>query len=276
MAMKVGLLHPGAMGVTVGQTLMASGHSVLWVPAGRSDATRRRAEEGAFEACGDLAELAARAAVVVSVCPPEQAAAQARAVAESGFGGLYLDANAIAPASALALGAAFGERFVDGGVIGPPAREPGTTRLYLSGPRAAELAALFSAGPLQAMDLAAPAGDASALKMCYAAYSKGAAALLLNVRALAQQQGVEQTLLAEWALSQPGLAERCELTARAVAPKAWRFTAEMAEIAATFEAAGLSGAFHDGARAVYERLVPFKTASTSELTEVLAALRGPE
>jgi len=269
---KVGLLHPGAMGVTVGQALCAGGHRVYWLPAGRSAATRQRADDAAFEACPGLEALAATADLIVSVCPPEHAAEQARAVADSGFGGLYLDANAVAPASALALGAAFGERFIDGALIGPPAREAGTTRLYLSGPRAAELSALFAAGPLQAVDLQAPAGDASALKMCYAAYSKGVAALLLNVRALARRQGVEAALLAEWTTSQPGLAEGSEQTARAVAPKAWRFRAEMAEIAATFEAAGLPGEFHTGAEAVYQRLASLKAETAAELSQVLAAL----
>ena len=108
--------------------------------------------------------------------------------------------------------------------------------------------------------------------MCYAAYTKGASALLLAIRTLAEAEGVTEALLAEWSRSQPGLAERSERSAQAVSPKAWRFAGEMREIAATFEAANLPGGFHQAAAAVYERLANLKNADDARIADVVQRL----
>ena len=126
------------------------------------------------------------------------------------FGGLYLDANAISPATAgevAAIVAAGGAGFADGGIIGPPPVAPGLTRLYLSGPRAGEVQALFGGTDVDAR-VVPPPGSASAVKMAYASWTKGSAALLLAARALARAEGVEPVLLEEWGISQPGLEQR--------------------------------------------------------------------
>ena len=149
--MRIALLHPGEMGVSVGLALQASGHEVIWCRAGRSAATRARAQT--FTALDTMEEVARSCEGCLSVCPPGDALTQARAVAQTGFNGVYVDANAVAPATAAAVGALFPGRFVDGGIIGPPAQEPGSTRLYLSGERSAEVAGWFTAGPLEALDL---------------------------------------------------------------------------------------------------------------------------
>ena len=94
----VGLLHPGEMGSAVGATLVAGGARVLWSPEGRRPATRTRAAELGLEDGGSLSRVAAAAGVIVSVTPPHAALAQARAVAALGFRGIYVDANAVAPA----------------------------------------------------------------------------------------------------------------------------------------------------------------------------------
>src|SRR4029077_9906611 len=139
----IGLLHPGEMGAAVGKCLAGAGHRVLWVPEGRGAATKERAEAAGLTGVA-LAEIVTRSDVIVSVCPPHVARDVARQVA--GFRGLYLDANAISPANAgevAAIVAAGGAGYVDGGIIGPPPVAPGLTRLYLSGPRAPEVQALF-------------------------------------------------------------------------------------------------------------------------------------
>ncbi|MFU8814434.1 MAG: DUF1932 domain-containing protein, partial [Pseudomonadales bacterium] len=272
--MIIALLHPGAMGVSVGRTLQASGHRVRWLTAERSAATRGRAEAAGFEPHRDLDGLLDGAAAVLSVCPPGEAAAVAQVVHDAGFAGVFIDANAVAPATARGIAALFGDRFVDGGIIGPPAAHPGSTRLYLSGADAMAVADWFGAGPLQAIALAGPPGAASALKMCYAAFTKGSAALLLAVRALAQAEGVTPALLEEWALSQPGLAERSEATAQGTAGKAWRFVGEMKEIASTFEAARLPGEFHHGAAEIYHRMAGLKQLDEVSMADVLAQLLG--
>ena len=256
--MNVALLHPGEMGVSVGAALAAGGVSVCWCPRGRSAQTHDRAAAVGLTAVDDFAELIAGADAVVSVCPPDQALPVARSVAQQSFDGLYVDANAVSPATASAVGGRFGSRYVDGGLIGPPAVQAGTTRLYLSGAKADAVAGWFSGSVLEAVAIGRDPGAASALKMCYAAYTKGLSALLLNVNALAAASGVTEALLAEWDRSQPGLAERAARSAQATARKAWRFEGEMREIARTFTDAGLPGDFHEAAAEIYRRMAPLK------------------
>ncbi len=268
----VGLLHPGEMGAAVGQCLTGSGHQVLWAAQRRSPATRERAEAAGLTASA-MADIAARSAVVLSVCPPHAALQVAREVAGAGFGGLYVDANAISPASARevagVVGAA-GADYVDGGIIGTPPVTPGFIRFYLSGPRAQEVRALFGGSPADVRVIGdAPETAASAVKMAYASWTKGTAAMVLAARALARAEGVEDTLLAEWALSQPGLAARTERAAGSAASKGWRWVAEMEEIAATMAAAGLPDGFHLAAAEIYRRSPHDADAS---LEAVLAAL----
>jgi 3-hydroxyisobutyrate dehydrogenase-like beta-hydroxyacid dehydrogenase len=250
--MTIGLLHPGEMGAAVGQCLTAAGHQVLWVPDGRSAATRKRAAEAGLDECG-WAEMAARSDVIMSVCPPAYALDVARQV--SGFGGLYLDANAISPATAgevAVIVTAGGASYVDGGIIGTPPVAPGFIRLYLSGDRAGEVRALFEGSAADARLVAAP-GTASAVKMAYASWTKGSAALLLAARALARAEGVESVLLEEWGISQPGLERRSGAATGSAAAKGWRWVAEMEEIAAAMAAAGLPDGFHRAAAEIYRR-----------------------
>ena len=207
MATNVGILHPGAMGVSIAATMANSGYTVWWASEGRSEASRARAAEQQFQDAGSLAELCARCAVIVSVCPPHAAAATADAVIAQGWRGLYLDANAIAPNNAQRIGAAIsaaGGTFVDGSIIGGPAWEPGKTWLYLSGAAADEMAAYFAAGPLETEVIGGEIGKASALKMCFAANTKGAMALLCAVAAAAEQLGVRDELERQWSRWEAG------------------------------------------------------------------------
>ena len=121
-----------------------------------------------------------------------------------------------------------GANYVDGGIVGPPARSSGTTRRYLSGPGAVDVVAWFSRGFGETVVLGEGLAEASALKMCYAAYTKGSRALILAVRAVAEHVGITASLLAEWARAQRGLPERSEHVALNTAAKAWRFVGEVA------------------------------------------------
>jgi hypothetical protein len=274
----IGLLHPGEMGAAVAACLTGRGYQVLWVPAGRGPATRARAAAAGLtaaagpDAAGQAADLARRADIILSICPPHAALPTARAVAAAGFTGVYVDANAISPGTAeqvRAIAGAAGARYVDGGIIGLPpppvageAASPGGTRLYLAaGPEggdeggpAAQVAVLFEGTPLTPEILRNENRTAaSALKMAYASWTKGSAALLLAARALARAEGVEDSLLAEWSLSQPGLAGRSLGAARSAAAKGWRWVGEMEEIAASMTADGLPGGFHQAAAEVFRR-----------------------
>ena len=135
-APRIGILHPGEMGVSVAATLRNAGHSVLWASAGRSPQTRARAAQHHLKDVQSVQALCEQCSLIVSVCPPSAAETVAEAVAAQGFQGIYLDANAIAPQTTVRIAEklqAAGIRFVDGGIIGGPAWEPGRTWLYLSG-----------------------------------------------------------------------------------------------------------------------------------------------
>jgi 3-hydroxyisobutyrate dehydrogenase-like beta-hydroxyacid dehydrogenase len=247
---EVGLVSPGEMGTAVGAALVAGGHAVRFASEGRSEETRARAAAAGFEDVGSPAQLASRCEALLSVCPPQFALDTARAFA--GFGGIYVDANAIAPATAAEV-AGIVENYVDGGIIGPPPLEPDSTRLYLSGgPEAAQVAELFAGSALDARVIGEEHTAASGLKMAYAAWTKGSAALLLTVHEAAQRLGVAEELEAEWELSQPRLEERLAAAERSRTRKGWRWTPEMREIAATFEAVDLPGGFHEAAADVFD------------------------
>lgn len=261
------------MGASVAASLLANGHNVGWSSAGRSEKSRIRATD--LEEFQQFEDLVAWAELLVSVCPPANALELAQSVHACAFEGLYLDANAIAPTTAMQISQLFGAAYVDGGIIGPPAWKAGTTRLYLSGHHASAVAALFSEGVLSAVAIPQTEGNevaASALKMAYAAYSKGHSALLLAANALAHNSGVLQTLHDEWDLSMPGMVKRSEATAQAISPKAWRFAGEMEQISATFSEQGLPGDFHAGAAQLYAHLSDFKDQSPASLSALLEAL----
>ena len=235
--MIVGLVHPGEMGAAVGRCLQANRHDVLWASEGRSAETHARATT--FRDAGTVGALAAEAELILSICPPHAALDVAREL--EGFDGVYVDANAISPMRAREV-AAVQPRFVDGGIVGGPPDEPGTT-LYLSGSGAASVAVLFVGTNLEARVVA----DASAIKMAYAAWSKGSAAMLLAIRDVARHFGIED----EWARAAPELAGRVPRAERSAATKGWRWEGEMEEIADTFAAAGQPDGFHRAAARVF-------------------------
>lgn len=273
---QIGILHPGEMGVSLATAAQQNGHHVCWTSEGRSLATSRRAAQFGLRDVHTLASLCAQCSLIVSICPPDAAETIALQVAAQGFTGLYLDANAIAPQRAVRIGHTLtktGASFVDGGIIGGPVWEPGPTYLYLSGPRAHEVAACFSADRFQTRVLDATIGRASAFKMCYAAHTKGTAALLCAILAAAEQLGVREALYQQWASENAGFVEHTSQRVRGITAKAWRFAGEMEEIAATFSEAGLPGDFHLGAAKVYQQLASFKDAPAAPaLEDVLAAL----
>jgi 3-hydroxyisobutyrate dehydrogenase-like beta-hydroxyacid dehydrogenase len=248
----IGLLHPGDMGAAVGKCLTSRGHTVLWASEGRSAATVARASAAGLKDAGTVAVVAGDAEMILSVCPPHAATDVAWAV--HGFRGLYVDANAISPGTAREVAQMItdsGGRYVDGGIIGLPPVTHGTTRLYLSGPEAEDVRALFAGTPLEARVIDGRATAASAVKMAYGAWTKGTAALLLAIREFAREEDVEDTLLEEWALSQPKLEKRSHGSAQAATAKGWRWVAEMEEIAASMSAAGLPDGFHLAAAEIF-------------------------
>ena len=180
---------------------------------------------------GTLDRLRDACEVVVSVCPPHAAVEVASAFA--GYSGLYVDANAVSPATAAR--SVGGRRTVRGRRHRRTAAAPGRhdPALPVRTGRAG-VAALFAGTDLAARIVP----DASALKMTYAAWTKGTTALLVAIRATARELGVEDELLTEWTLSLPGLPTRSQQAARTGAERGWRWAYELEEVGRTFAAAG--------------------------------------
>jgi 3-hydroxyisobutyrate dehydrogenase-like beta-hydroxyacid dehydrogenase len=137
---RIGLLHPGAMGASVGAAARSNQHTVLWASAGRTPSTHARARRANLEDAGTVPELVKASEIVLSVCPPHAAEDLAREVAHLGFSGVYVECNAISPDRTRAIQRIVedaGADYVDGGIVGGPAwTREAKTHLYLSGPRA--------------------------------------------------------------------------------------------------------------------------------------------
>jgi 3-hydroxyisobutyrate dehydrogenase-like beta-hydroxyacid dehydrogenase len=273
---RVGVLHPGAMGVSVAQSALDSGCAVFWASEARGAVTRQRALRAGLVDLGTIDRLCEECAVILSVCPPEFAADVVEAIATTGFTGIFADLNAVAPQRKAAFATRMRERrirFADGGIIGLPTRTRGETTVFLSGEASHEVAACFANGAIGARILSGDAGRASALKILFAAYNKGSIALFASLYAAARQYGVLDELQDQFAQRGVAVAALDAQILRA-APKAWRWIAEMEEISAALESVNMPGDFHRAAAVVYERLAPFKDTATLELSEVLSSVAG--
>lgn len=273
---KIGILHPGDMGISIAASAMNNGHQVYWMSGGRSDKTRARAEKYNLIEIDSLFRFCQICEIIISVCPPHAAEEVARSVLEAGFRGSYLDANAISPQRAVKIGHMLNLdkiRFVDGGIIGGPAWTPKETWLYLSGKHSDEIVRCFVNGPPETKIMGDEIGKASALKMCYAAYSKGTTALLAAILAAAESLEVRNELYKLWDKDNAGFSEQANRRATRATAKAWRFEGELFEIASTFQNVGLPSGFHKAAAEVYHRMAGFKDSSDMpSLSQVLESL----
>jgi 3-hydroxyisobutyrate dehydrogenase-like beta-hydroxyacid dehydrogenase len=273
---KIGILHPGEMGISVAASAANNGNQIYWASKGRSHQTRARAEKYHLIEINSFAAFCQICEVIISICPPHAAEEIAQSVKEAGFRGLYLDANAISPQRVIKIGRMLeknGIHIVDGGIIGGPAWTPKETWLYLSGEYAHAIASCFSAGPLETNIIGNGIGKASALKMCYAAYTKGTTALLSAVLAAAESLEVREELYQQWEMDNAGFSEQVNRRVTQVTAKAWRFEGEMKEIASTFDEASLPDGFHQAAAQIYHRMANFKEwGEAPPLEPVLKAL----
>jgi len=276
----IGFLHPGAMGVSLAATAQNTGHTAYWVSEGRSPDTYERAAKNSLVETQTLEELCDRCSVIICVCPPRAATEVAEQVLTCSFKGIYADVNAISPQRAKRIGQLMndaGVEFVDGGIIGGPAWKPDTTWLYLSGRAADQVAACFAGGPLATEVIGDDIGKASALKMCFAANTKGTTALLCAIVAAAEEMGVRKELEKQWSRHGSEYAQNTLASISRVTAKAWRFSGEMEEIASTLEAAGLPSGFHLAACDIYQRIAKFQGADpTPPVEDVLDALLNPD
>jgi len=258
-AKTIGLLSPGDMGHTVGGVLHANGLRVLTCLQGRSERSRALAAEAGIEDVPSLEDLVQQADILLCILVPASALPVAQEVAAAiraiGSSLLYVDCNAVAPNTVRAVGetiTAAGGQIADVGIIGPPPKGPGT-KFYVSGPGAAEFSELGVYGlDVRVMD--GDVGQASGLKMCYGALTKGLQALSTELLVAAKLMGIEETLRAEQRETMADVLAWVEGMTPAMPPKAYRWVGEMEEIGACFAALGMTPSILNGAADMY-RLV---------------------
>ena len=145
----------------------------------------------------------------------------------------------------------------------------------MSGRDAETIASCFTNGPLQTDILGERIGDASALKMCYGAYTKGHTALIAGVLGTAGNLGVREALMRRWADDGSGLDRSAAPRVVRITDRAWRWVGEMEEIAATFAEGDMPRGFHEAAGDIYRRLAKFKDEPTPTAEAVLEAIEAP-
>jgi putative dehydrogenase len=237
MAIVVAIIAPGEMGSAVGARLAERGARVTTSLAGRSATSVARAERAHMVPVPDDDTLVGEADFFLSICPPAEAVALAQrlkpALTRARNKPIYVDCNAVSPATAEAIGAVLegsGCQYVDGGIIGPPPLpNANVTRVYVSGAAAKHVSRLSDFGvPFPAID--GPVGAASALKMSYAGITKGITAIASAMVLGATRAGSADALHRELEMSQPHLLAWFTRQVPRMFPKAYRFVAEMEEI----------------------------------------------
>lgn len=272
----IAVVATGDMGHAVGRALIEHGHRAVTCLAGRSGRSRGLAEKAGIEDLPDLVTVAKEADIFLSILPPARALDLARdmaaAMQAAGRAPVYVDCNAISPDTAAEVGAivgAAGAAFIDAGIIG---LAPGkaTPRFYVSG---------VDTHPMEDLDgcgfnvIAMPGGgcQGSALKMCYAALTKGTWALFTSVLVAAERMGVTDTLMDEFSKSQKTELARMEARVPFIPADSGRWIGEMEEIAASFRSAGVTDGFHEGAAEIFRLLA--RTPFAAEERETLDTSR---
>lgn len=269
----VGILHPGSMGAAVAAQAALNAEAVLWCSSGRSAATRTRAENAGLTATGSLRELAERCDMVVSLCPPAHAVEVASAVAEVGFTGLFVEANAIAPETVSAIyaeGFAGSADFLDAAVVGSPPSRTKSPRLYVSGDDRPVrcVSDLFAGTAVDVRPLAGGVGKASALKLAYSSFQKTSRILAAVSYALAEHHEVQEELLDIADLRTGNYLAEPEYIPKTAA-RAWRWGPELEQAASALAGAGLPA---EQANAAAEVLARWQEAKDTRM-DVQEALR---
>ncbi|MFI1568345.1 DUF1932 domain-containing protein [Streptomyces sp. NPDC020490] len=274
----VGILHPGSMGAAVAACAATNAATVLWCAEGRSPASTARAEKSGLASVATLPELLDLSDIVISLCPPAAAEDLGRDVARAGFAGVYVEANAINPERAGRIAGLLAPEatVVDAGVVGSPPVHGKTPTLYLSGPPAAtaQLEDLFAGTAVRTKVLGAEVGQASALKLAYAAYQKASRVLVALATGLAREHGVDQELIGIASRRTTSYLAEPEYIAKTAA-RAWRWGPELEEAADMLAAAGLPPEMLRAAATTLARWDDAKDASELTLTDALDRLAQP-
>jgi L-threonate 2-dehydrogenase len=276
----VAIIAPGAMGAGVGKRLTDRGATVLTSLAGRSAATVARAKAAGMASASD--EEIAGTDFVLSILPPGDALALAQHLAPvltaSNAKPIFVDCNAINPATAERVAAAIaptGSPFVDAGIIGAPPKEGDAgPRFYASGPAAPRFATLREYG-LDVRVLDGPLSAASALKMSYAGITKGTQAIGAAMMLAATRGGSAEALLKELEFSQQDLLALFRQQLPMMPAKAYRWIAEMQEIAGFVGDDPAARELYQGAAHFYERIAEDFTAEKKDVAALRDFLAKP-
>ena len=249
---RVGVMSAGDMGSGFGSVLSKQGLEVYTCLAGRSDFTRLRATEAGFKDCRDLDELVNSVDVFLSVLVPSEATQLARDIAgamkRTGATPVYADLNAIAPNTVLEIEAIVreaGGAFVDGGIIGGPPREGYSPHIAVSGPDVEHLEVLRE----RSLDIRVTGprvGQASGLKMVYAASTKGTTALWTELLTAARAMGLYDALMDQYG-DRNAVFQSQQRSIPSMPNRARRWVGEMEEIAKTFADLGMTPNILQGA-----------------------------
>lgn len=269
----IAILMPGDMGHGVGLVLNQHGHDVITSLSGRSARSRALAEAGSVRDAGDLDATIAEADMILSILPPSAAMKLAddvtAAMSRTGKTPVYVDCNAISPGTAQKIGGIItsaGATFIDSGIIGIAPNKSKNTRFYVSGPDTSAMTALNGQG-FEVLALGDDIGRASAMKMVYAALTKGSWTLWSAVMLTAERNGLLEPLIREFEHSQKSTLSSMRSIISALPADSERWIGEMEEIAKTFSEAGVTDGFHEGARWMFELMsqTPFATETRQNM-----------
>ena len=292
----VAILSPGEMGHAVGQLLREHELTVVTCLAGRSARTRALAAKAGITDVPTMEELVAQADVILSITVSEAAPALCQQVADAiratKAQPLFAECNAIAPQTARRLEPIIteaGGRFVDASIIGGPPRGGRSPRFYASGPHAGEFESAFGGRKfgLDVRNIGPEIGQASGIKMCYAAMTKGSAALYAELLLAAERLGLLEPLLENIRRSPMTTYQRMESWIPEAPTNARRWVSEMQEIEATFRHLGMTPYLFQGVADMYRFMggTPLgeekpetldRTRTFQETIRTLAAYLQPE
>jgi 3-hydroxyisobutyrate dehydrogenase-like beta-hydroxyacid dehydrogenase len=259
MSLSVAIVAAGSMGSGIAQRLGEHGVTVLTSLAGRSEASAKRAQSAGMRAVDDAQLM--QADLLLSIVPPGEALALARRFAplleRANKKPVYVDCNAVNPDTMSRIGevvTATGTKFVAAGIIGPPPKPGSTnTKLYVSGPAAQDVARLNDDGLIVRV-LEGPLTAAAALKMSYAGITKGFTALAAAMMLAATRGGSAEALKAELAESQVPLQNWLNRQIPSMYGKAYRWVAELDEIAGYVGEEFPEHAMFNASARLYERI----------------------
>ena len=268
----IAILSPGDMGHGVGKAMSEHGYDVVTCLAGRSQRTKDLAAAGGFRDTASIEEMISQADLIMSILVPAEATGVAENVADAmraaGVSRLFADCNAVSPQTARRMESVIngaGGEYIDGGIIGGSPARGATPRIYTSGTSAGLMDELDGKG-ITVRNLGPEIGRASGIKMCYASMTKGTSALRVAMLTAAQSLGLYDELVAELSFSQQGALSAMESGVPGLPANAGRWIGEMEEIAATFDAAGVTPHFHQGAAEIFTLLASTPFADESPET----------